>query len=1208
MGAFAVRIEDSDSKAEEFPPRRTRSARPHNLPAQRMPFIGRAEELAEIAERLADPACRLLTLVGPGGIGKTRLALQVAAEKIEDFPDGVFFVPLASLSSADFLVSAIADAIKFSFYSRGDPKAQLLNYLRAKEMLLVMDNFEHLVDEADLLTEILTTAPDVKVLVTSRERLNLQEEWILEVPGMDFPASESVAQVEDYSAVRLFVQSARRLHPDFSLSEVEKSCLVRICQLVDGIPLGIELATAWIRALSCQEIAEEIGQNRDFLATSLRNVPERHRSLRAAFEYSWDLLAEEEKNTLKKLSVFRGGFQREAASQVAGAALSLLRALVDKSLLHRTPSGRYEMLEVIRQYAEDKFDDPQEKEAAQDRHCSYYTEFLRQREGDLKGGEQQRALEEIREEIENVRAAWRWAVERVREHELGQALESLYRFYEIQSWFQEGAEVFGQAVAGLGGLDRVEKEPPDESDLVLGRVLAHQGGLYQRLSRYAEAEELLQKSLALFRRLDARAEMAFPFDRLGLVAYDQGDYAAARRLYQKSLDIYREAGDRFGTVTSLNNLGLVAYAEGTYPEAKQFYQASLDICRETGNRFGIARTLHLLGLVAYDLGEYTEAKRLQQESLEICREINDQFGIARSLNGLGLVAYAEGAYPEAEQLYRESLELYQEIGDPWTMALPLNNLGDVAYVLGEYSEAERLYRDSLAIRREIGDQWGIARSLNRLGRVAGALGDHAEAKQHLQESLTILEDVGDRSGVASSLYDLGGVAYALSEYQASRTYFREALKFAVKIRAVPLALHVLIGMITLLMRRGEEQALALLTISQLLANESLVAILYHPASDKEAEDKARRLLPRLKVQLPPQMIATTWARQRIGKFAARWPEEIPEERGEELDLSEAELDLSREDTRGTTMASIVLIGSDRIGLARMRDTLTEAGHRVETGVDLADARILVRAGSADVLIVDVNENVLGELSLLEDLTQLEPDLEVVLILGPMPPPEEQQLVQATQAMGVQTHLPRRLMDGSFLASLITILLDRRRLRRENKRLKSELEEICEELDRRKARDALTGLPDYSYLQERLMQELDMGPDVCLMIVGIDNFEEIRQTQGHRTGERLLQELAEVLQEDLRGTDILTRTMAIEQFAAILPQTRAVHAKIVARRIQEKLASRSVEVAGTRLDLSVSAGIAEASEGMDVDTLINLADRAWQRARRTEEKLVVQAAA
>ena len=333
----------------------------HNLPPQTTPFIGRAEELARIAALMSDPNCRLLTLTGPGGAGKTRIALQAAQTQLATFSNGVYFVPLAPIGDPASLVAAIADAVGFSFFSQatGDEQSmqqrQLLNFLSQKHLLLVLDNFEQLLPAAGLLVDILRAAPRVKILVTSRERLSLQDEWALSIGGMRVPATlDSPEGVEAYSAVQLFVHNARRAVVGFSLSEAERPFAVRVCQLVEGLPLGLELAAAWVKSLSCREIAEEIERSLDFLTTPLRDVPARHHSLRAVFEYSWRLLTEPQQTAFRRLSVFSGGFDREAALAVAGAALPILTALVDKSLLYRRESGRYELHEVLRQYARRK--------------------------------------------------------------------------------------------------------------------------------------------------------------------------------------------------------------------------------------------------------------------------------------------------------------------------------------------------------------------------------------------------------------------------------------------------------------------------------------------------------------------------------------------------------------------------------------------------------------------------------------------------------------------------------------------------------------------------------------------------------------------------------------------------------------------------------------------------------------------------------------
>ncbi|NUO02992.1 MAG: hypothetical protein HUU01_20475, partial [Saprospiraceae bacterium] len=324
----------------------------HNLPPQPTPFIGREQEIAEIKQLLLEePACRLLTLMGPGGIGKTRLALAAAAEVKDSFPHGVHFAPLASVGEPEIIISALAEALHLTIQAGVKPKTELFNYLDEKQLLLVIDNLEHLLAGVGLLSEILMAAPQVKLLATSRERLNLQEEWSYRVQGLSFPKDASPdTNFESYSAMRLFLERACRAEAGFNLSEADLPHVIRLCQLVDGMPLALELAAPWVRSITCREIVQEIERSLDFLTTSLRNTPARHRSIKAVLEQTWQRLPETEKALLCKLSVFQGGCLREAAIQVTGATLTLLSSLVDKALLRRAESGRYELHELIRQF------------------------------------------------------------------------------------------------------------------------------------------------------------------------------------------------------------------------------------------------------------------------------------------------------------------------------------------------------------------------------------------------------------------------------------------------------------------------------------------------------------------------------------------------------------------------------------------------------------------------------------------------------------------------------------------------------------------------------------------------------------------------------------------------------------------------------------------------------------------------------------------
>ncbi len=453
------------------------SATLHNLPPEQTPFVGREQERAELVDLLADPDCRLVTLVGPGGIGKTRLALQVAREQVGLFAHGVYVAPLLSAGSPRSVASVIANGFDISFPGGQPLEKQLLDYLCEKEMLLVLDSMEHLlsslppipdapldsgVEGTELLVEILRQAPGVVLLVTSRERLNLREEWLYELGSLAYPAETetglTVADLLSYSAVQLFVQCARRVRRQFSLTEAEGPAVVRICQLVGGMPLGIELAAAWVRIHACQTIAQEIERNLDLLATRLRNVPARHRSIRATFEYSWQRLTGEERSVLARLSVFRGGFEREAVIAVTGASPAILDALLDKSLLTRSAAERYDLHPLLRQYASEKLGaDPGEDERTRTRHARYLAAYLEQQEAHLAGAGQREALARLALEIENGCQAWRWAVSQGMWDEVDRSVKSLYRFFDIQSRFQEGIEPMG---GWAGGGERYPRPDP----------------------------------------------------------------------------------------------------------------------------------------------------------------------------------------------------------------------------------------------------------------------------------------------------------------------------------------------------------------------------------------------------------------------------------------------------------------------------------------------------------------------------------------------------------------------------------------------------------------------------------------------------------------------------------------------------------------------------------------------------------------------------
>ncbi|MBN1149456.1 MAG: tetratricopeptide repeat protein [Anaerolineales bacterium] len=769
-----------------------RQARPpmHNLPLQPTPFVGRGTELAEIQRLLGDPDCRLLTLTGLGGCGKTRLALQVAAQWMEKMPDGVFFVPLASVSAPGFIVPTIIDALRLQLSQRGvEPQRDsrqpggalqtlLLNYLRDKRMLLVLDNFEHLLEGVSVIEALLNGAPAVRLLLTSHERLGLSGEWALEVHGLSYPPVESApVAYENYDAVQLFLQSARRSLASFAATKDDLPAVGRICQLVDGAPLGIELAATWIKVLSPQEIAAEIEHNLDFLSTTLRDVPERHRSLRAVFARSWTLLSGDGRACFRKLAVFQGGFTRQAAGQVAGASLAALASLVDKSLLRRAPAGRYEMHELLRQFAEERLTAvPREGEMLLERHSAHYLELLRGLEKALKGEGQKDALETLRQEIENIRQAWRWAATHGKFAHLHTAAMGMFLYYDIRNHFQEGAETFAEAVSALSQLQDLPGQAPQAPEAnqdqraLLGLSLMAQGW-FEHFSSMSRARELFEAGSQCLESLPPRWELAFANVLLAF----SGEWDNRQEIESQlrvSVDIYQATHDAWGEALALEVLGS-ALAAAHKDGAEEMALRSLNLRRQLGDLWGCSLALFTLAWIAESRDDLGLAKERYHESLEFRRKLGeDQAGVALCLNRLGHIALKTGEYGQAQELFNEDLRISQDIGSRQYVVRALAGLGRAAYVSGDYAAAWRLFEQSLHLAQALGETWMVALFSARLGGAALAQGDHSAARAYFESSLEI-----DPQNPLAAL-GLSRLWRAVGDQQAAGRCLRQALSCA----------------------------------------------------------------------------------------------------------------------------------------------------------------------------------------------------------------------------------------------------------------------------------------------------------------------------------------------------------------------------------------------------------------------------------------------
>jgi predicted ATPase/transcriptional regulator with XRE-family HTH domain len=424
-----------------------------HIPSSPGPLIGRDLELAEIIRVIQEPHCRLLTLTGQGGIGKTQLAKHVASFLLDSNKQPVVFVSLTPIIGREQTVTAVADALGIVLYTTSDRSKQLISYLHERELLLVLDNFEHLTSDSscvDLIDNILQGTHKITIIVTSREPLKLQAEWVFEVQGLPLPKSDRPEELEASSAVALFIQSANQASIGFKPTKKDSSAIVQICQSVEGLPLGIELAASWVRTLTSEEIAQEIQRSLNFLKTSARGLPERHRSMRATIEHSWKLLTPEEQKALRQLSIFRGGFSRQAAGAVAGASLSDLESLVSKSLVRRTGSGRFDMHELIHQYAVEQLQqDASEYAEIQMRHTRYFANLLNERGPSLKGAERPLVVSELISELANLRQAWHRASAQQQAKDLSQSADTLFWLYESRSNCREGVPLYRQAVEGL---------------------------------------------------------------------------------------------------------------------------------------------------------------------------------------------------------------------------------------------------------------------------------------------------------------------------------------------------------------------------------------------------------------------------------------------------------------------------------------------------------------------------------------------------------------------------------------------------------------------------------------------------------------------------------------------------------------------------------------------------------------------------------------
>jgi DNA-binding SARP family transcriptional activator/predicted ATPase len=789
---------------------------PHNLPAFLTPLIGRRKELAEVHKRLGHPDCRLLTILGPGGSGKTRLALEVARASLDTFSQGVYFVPLNPVQSPASILPAVVEALGLPRQEGDQHLTQLINYLRNKSLLLVLDGFEHLLSGAGLLAEILHEAPGLKLLVTTRTRLNVKGEHLYPLGGLRYPPVESgEAEILGSDAVHLLVHSLQRARSEYQPSASELRSLLQVCQQVQGMPLGILLAASWGATLSPDEIAGEVSRGLDFLSADWADVPARQRSMRATFDHTWNLLGLRERAVFQGLSVFRGAFTRRAARAVSGASPHELRALVDRSLLWNKSPGWYEVHELLRQYGREKLAESaskEEKVCAQ--HSAYYLEQLVRLGGELKGVQQETVLSNIGLEHENYRAAWDWAASQGMAAQLAPALGTISLYYELSLRYAEGESACRAAVEGVsqGALGAEER-------LLLARILIWQSRFTRLLGQPGQAFQLLDRAIVHHENAKGAADQAIIVE--AFLALEKGenhfhnDRAAAAGSYQHSLQLYSHFGDAWGTAKALAGLGFIAHHAGNFKQAVEIYSAALDLHRKLGDPRGIAHTLVDLGQNTLRQGLVEMGEGYIKEGVAIFEQIGDMAGVVRGWFELSRLYFWTGEFARSCEFVIKASHTFNDLG-----ILDLYVFARIGSGLGlshrrKYSEAIEAVMKGIPLAQELDARREIGLGYVILGMAYLGQGNFTQARDWALKCVQQYRDLHQREELALGLAILSYTNRALGQWQQAQAYLVDILKLGFDTGGLYPILYALVAEALLLVDRGEvEKALEIYALAE----------------------------------------------------------------------------------------------------------------------------------------------------------------------------------------------------------------------------------------------------------------------------------------------------------------------------------------------------------------------------------------------------------
>ncbi|MBS1517823.1 MAG: tetratricopeptide repeat protein [Bacteroidetes bacterium] len=736
---------------KEFPPLKTLDARPNNLPVQLTSFIGRESEILKIKKLLNKS--RLLTLTGSGGVGKTRIALQVSADIIDDFENGVWLVEFASITDPEILTTELLKIFQLKEEPNRISEDTLCDYLRDKEMLIIIDNCEHIVEaSAKLALKILSNCPKLKLLATSREALRCYGEQTHRISSLDIPDPKetiSLEKLSQYEAVRLFIERGLSVNSGFRVNNKNAPAIAEICYQLEGIPLAIELAAARVKILPVEKICERLSSRFNLLTGGKRTAVPRQQTLRALIDWSYDLLSDKEKKFWNRLSVFSGGWTLEAAEEICSdniidksEVFEILDSLTEKSIvLYNIEKERFLILETIRQYANDKIKETNEFEKFSEKHFKFFLELAEKGNKKLRGVESEMITKIFENEIGNLEKALKWSAESLHNAEGLRLCAAMGRFWQN----------LGYITDGIHWLETVLQKNTETRNPLYCTLICQLGNFERLNGDVDKARELIVESLRIRRELGDKAGTAESLVRLGILEYDQGRYDESAVLYEESLGLYRETGNKLGYAIVLNNLANVFSNQGKYSRAFELYEESLATRRESEDIFGIAVSLNNLGIIAFEMGEYLKAKDLLQESLQLRYQTGNKEGIAISLINLGNVSYNQGEYSDAWIFYKESLDISIEINEKSCIADSLFNLGKTSLEQNDLEKATELFNKSLDISRMIKAKTLTADSLFGLGKIAFQKKEYELAKRNYRESMELYIETGNKKDIVLNI-------------------------------------------------------------------------------------------------------------------------------------------------------------------------------------------------------------------------------------------------------------------------------------------------------------------------------------------------------------------------------------------------------------------------------------------------------------------------